>query len=133
MNTARGRRELQKMFGNTKAAIGDSWKTTLLVNAERVSTPLVVRMLDQIGLNANTTQPFRLVDNGCGAGVVAAQLQRMIRPEVMKESNVLCGDFPEAMVELVKERIESEGWVNTRAERIDAQVSVFGLSGGWRR
>lgn len=132
MNTARGRRELQKMFGNTKAAIGDSWKTTLLVNAERVSTPLVVRMLGQIGLDENTTKPFRLVDNGCGSGVVAANLQRLIRPDVMKESSVLCGDFPETMVELVKERIESEGWVNTTAERIDAQVSGIWPLGGWR-
>jgi len=114
------------------------------VNAERISAPLVVRMLKQIGLTADTNQPFRLVDNGCGAGVVAAELQRLIRPEVMKESSVLCGDFPESMVELVQERIKGEGWVNTRAERIDAQVSgVWTLGGletltlrriaGWRR
>lgn len=125
MNTEKGSAELQKLFSGyiLKAAAGDKWPTPLLENAERVSAPLVVRMLEQIGLTADTTQPFRLVDNGCGVGVTAGELQRLIKPEVMKESSVLCGDFPEMMVGLVKERIESEGWVNTTAERIDAQSS----------
>ena len=125
MNTTKGSEELQKLFANTKAAMGNSWQESLLINAQRVSAPLVVRMLGQIGLDENTTEPFCLVDNGCGAGVVAAELQRLIQPDVLKESSVLCGDLPETMVGLVQQRIENEGWVNTRAKTVDAQVSTY--------
>src|SRR4051794_29461914 len=110
MNTAKGREELQKLFETAKTAMGNSWQESLLVNAQRVSAPLVIRMLKQIGLDENTTEPFCLVDNGCGAGVVAAELQRLIQPDAIKESSVLCGDLPETMVGLVKQRIENEGW-----------------------
>lgn len=112
---------LQSLFKDLKGAIGDLWEEKLLINAERVSKPLALRMLSQIGLDAETTTPFQHLDNGCGVGVVAAELQRLIKPEVLRQSSTLCGDFSAPVVELVNKRIKEEGWVNVEARQVDAQ------------
>jgi hypothetical protein len=119
--------EIAKFFTNNKRAGGAEWENALLDNARRVSEPLAAKMLDQMGLTENTNTPFKLLENACGVGVVAPVLQRTIKPEVMKQSSILCGDFSEQALALAKQRIESEGWVNTEARVIDAQVRVFVL------
>ncbi|KAK0715216.1 S-adenosyl-L-methionine-dependent methyltransferase [Lasiosphaeris hirsuta] len=125
MAETKGARELQKLFQNIQGAAGDSWEETLLDSARRVSAPLAIRMLDQIGLNKDTAAAFRILDNGCGVGVVASELQSMIKPEVLQQSSILCGDFSEPIVGLVQKRIEEEGWINTEMRQIDAQNIDF--------
>jgi hypothetical protein len=49
-------------------------------------------------------------------------LQQIIKPNVLAQSSILCGDFSEAAIELAKRRLKSEGWVNTEVAQIDAQV-----------
>ncbi|KAK3985185.1 S-adenosyl-L-methionine-dependent methyltransferase [Cladorrhinum sp. PSN332] len=123
-------KELDKFFQNINKipTVNNTWEGVLLDNAQRVSTPLVMQMLNQMGINKNTTTPFRMFENACGAGVVAPVLQQMIKPEVLKQSSILCGDFSEPAVGLAKKRIESEGWINTEAQRIDGQNT--GLADG---
>ncbi|KAK4125712.1 S-adenosyl-L-methionine-dependent methyltransferase [Parathielavia appendiculata] len=121
MGTAAVREELQKFYQNAKAAQGGAFEEMLLENARNVSAPMALRMLTQMGFDKNTSTPIKLLENACGAGVVAPMLQQIIKPEVLKQSSILCGDFSEPMVELVKKRIESEGWVNTEAVKVDAQ------------
>ena len=122
MNTQKAAAEMGKMFRNVTTAVGDSWENIFLDNARRVSGPLAVRMLNNIGLNEQTTTPFKLFDSGCGAGVVAAELHHMVKPEVLQQSSILSGDFTQTMVDLTQKRIKQEGWINTEVRNIDGQV-----------
>ncbi len=126
MNTASRASELDKLYQtiyqDTKNATGSTWENTVMDNARTVSTPLAIRMLVQMGLGEDTTTPFKLLENACGAGVVAPLLQQIIKPDVLKQSSILCGDFSDQAVELAKKRIETGGWVNTKAATVDAQV-----------
>jgi hypothetical protein len=114
--------ELQKFFQSAKAAAGGPWEQVLLENARSVSTPMALRMLAQMGLDENTNTPFKILENACGAGVVAPILQQIIKPEVLKQSSILCGDFSEPVIGLAKQRMEQEGWVSTEVAKVDAQV-----------
>jgi ubiquinone/menaquinone biosynthesis C-methylase UbiE len=122
MTSAKGAKELNKIFQNLSSAFGTSWEDVLLHNAQRVSVPLVTQMLNQIGLNEGASKPFKLFDNACGAGVVASELQRRIKSEVLQQSSILCGDFSQPVIGLVQKRINEEGWTNTEANTVDAQV-----------
>jgi ubiquinone/menaquinone biosynthesis C-methylase UbiE len=114
---------MNKFFQNIKGAVGSTWEETLLLNTNRVSTPLAKRMLIQMGLGNDTNVPFRLFENACGAGVIAPVLQQLIPPDILKQSSVLCGDFSEQLIGLARKRAESERWINTTVSVIDAQVS----------
>ncbi|KAK4671539.1 hypothetical protein QC764_606750 [Podospora pseudoanserina] len=120
-------KELSKLFetiDKTASSATASWEDVLLDNARRVSTPLVIQMLTQMGIDLYGTKsvaPFRLFENACGAGVVAPVLQRTIKPDVLAKSSILCGDFSTPCIGLIEKRIKEEGWVNTEVERIDAQ------------
>ncbi|KAK3898368.1 S-adenosyl-L-methionine-dependent methyltransferase [Staphylotrichum tortipilum] len=113
--------ELQKLYQNLKTAVGSAWEATLLENARSVSTPLAARMLSQMGLGADTTAPFKLFENACGVGVVAPLLKQIVKPDVLGQSSILCGDFSEQAVDFAKRRRESEGWLNTEVATVDAQ------------
>ena len=117
--------EMHNFFNNFKTLGGKAFEKVLLENARQVSTPLATRMLAQMGLTESTETPFKVFENGCGVGVVAPILQHMVKPEVLKQSSILCGDFSEQLIELAKKMIEGQGWENTEARQIDAQVCGF--------
>lgn len=106
-----------------QAAGGEEWQQVLLESIKSISAPLAVKMLNQIILGANTNEPFNLLEHGCGMGVVAPLLNETVPRELMERSSVLCGDFSDLLVEVVRKRIKNEGWVQTRAEVVDAQNS----------
>ncbi len=117
--------ELQKLFKNVSSAVAPgstSWEQKLLDGARDVTGPPGLRMLDRVGLNAETETPFQLFDNACGVGIVAGILQRTAKPGVLKQSSILSGDFSEQVIGLVRDRAEKEGWVNTEVRTVDAQV-----------
>jgi hypothetical protein len=114
--------ELQRYFNNLEATAGSGWEGLLLSNAYRVSMPLATRMLSQMGLGNETKAPFRLLENACGVGVVAPILQKVIKPDALRQSSIVCGDFSEEVVGLAKKRVVYEAWVNTEATKVDAQV-----------
>ncbi|CAK7208047.1 hypothetical protein SEUCBS139899_010881 [Sporothrix eucalyptigena] len=86
-------------------------------------------MLQAAGLDSSTGTPFTLLDHACGSGVTAAILNRAVGRSLLEKSSILCADVSEPMVDLVKRRIANEGWINTTAERRDAQSS--GLPNGF--
>ncbi|KKY31906.1 putative methyltransferase-like protein [Diaporthe ampelina] len=106
---------------------GEDWQDFLVETMRSISAPLARRMLAQVGLGAGTTEPYRLLEQGCGMGVVAPLLHDTVPGEVRERSSVLCGDFSAPLVEAVKGRISKEGWVNCEAQVVDAQVSVLPL------
>lgn len=114
-------RVLQTMF-KTASGLNPLSQPRMLEFVDEVSAPLATKMLRQIGLDRASQPPFKLLDNGAGLGVVAAQVQTMVDKDVLGKSSVISADFSEAYVEFVRERIESEGWRNTEARVVDAQV-----------
>lgn len=110
------------------ASSSTEWQTFLLKTMQAISSPLASNMLTKIGLNAATTEPFTLLDHGCGMGVVAPVLMETVPREVLEHSTVLCADLSEKLVDSVQERIGREGWVGCEARVVDAQVS--GPKGG---
>lgn len=120
MTQANQERVLQDIF---KTAGADALSEPRMLDfVDTVSGPLAARMLAQTGL-AKATEPFRLLDNGAGLGVVAAEIQKTVDKEVLAKSSIVSADFSESAVEFVKQRIEKEGWLNTEARVVDAQVS----------
>lgn len=99
------------------------WQSFLLQTLQAISSPLARNMLTKTGLDASTAEPFTLLDHGCGMGVVAPVLMETVPRDVLKQSNILCADLSEKLVESVQGRIEKEGWVNCEANVVDAQVS----------
>lgn len=103
---------------------GEDWQDFLIETMQSISAPLARRMLAQAGLGSGTTQPYRLLEQGCGMGVVAPLLHEAVPGKVRERSSVLCADFSAPLVEAVKGRITKEGWVNCEAQVVDAQVSA---------
>ncbi|KAB5555035.1 S-adenosyl-L-methionine-dependent methyltransferase [Coniochaeta sp. 2T2.1] len=90
-----------------------------------VSAPLASKMLTQIGLDKTRTEGFKLLDNGAGLGVVAAEIHRMVDRDVLAQSKIISGDFSESAVEFVRKLVEKEGWKETEARIVDAQKTGF--------
>lgn len=97
-----------------------------LMNA--TSGPLARNMLNKIGLNHTTKQPFKLLEHGCGLGIIAPTLMETVPRDVLEQSSILCGDFSEPLVEFVKRRIQSESWIGVETRTLDASVSLVCLS-----
>lgn len=130
-NTTRTAKELHKLFNNFRTLGGSALEQVFLDNAQRVSGPLALAMVAQMGLTEHTTTPFTLLENACGVGVVAPILQQIVKPELLGESKIVCGDFSEQVVGLAKQRLEREKWVNTEVKQVDAQVSVLSVGGSF--
>lgn len=126
MTAATRAAELHKFFNNFKLLGNNALEGIFFENARRVSTPLATIMLSQMGLTEATETPFKVFENACGVGVVAPILQHITKPDVLKKSSILCGDFSEQFTELAKRTVgKLEGWEKTEARRVDAQVRGF--------
>ena len=63
-----------------------------------------------------------VLDNACGTGIVSAQLVATLDDSTRPKFDLICADLAEAMVNFVKQRIESTPWPNAKAVKGDAQV-----------
>lgn len=84
-----------------------------------IAEPLV----NDIGLKGKVTEPVKLLDSACGAGVVTQEVQAALPDEILRLSSFTCSDSSPAMVDVVKKRIVNEKWVNAEAKVLDAMVS----------
>ncbi|CCF47354.1 hypothetical protein CH063_04131 [Colletotrichum higginsianum] len=66
------------------------------------------------------TEPVAFFDNACGSGVLTQELQKRLGKDVLEKSTFLCADIAQNMVDLVKERVQAEGWLNTEVRLLDA-------------
>ncbi|KAI0165588.1 S-adenosyl-L-methionine-dependent methyltransferase [Xylariaceae sp. FL1272] len=102
----------------------DEQKTEkLIADSERIMRDPATVMLLRAGLGAETTKPFRLLDHGCGTGVVAACLQESVDKEVLGGSTMLCADFNQSLVKKLDWRVWKMGWENVETRILDAQNS----------
>lgn len=126
---AKHERVLQKLF--KEADVDALSAPRMLELTDAVCAPLAAKMLQQTGFDA-VKKPFKLLDNAAGLGVVAAEVQKTINKDVLAQSRIISADFSEPTVEVVKSRIEREGWANTEARVVDAQVKRGGGGSHWR-
>lgn len=86
---------------------------------------LAAPLLVQMGIKKDRATPVKFLDSACGTGVVTQELQAILSSDVREKSSFICADTSEVLVNLVKGRIETEGWVNTEARVLDAMVCYF--------
>ncbi|KAH7031667.1 S-adenosyl-L-methionine-dependent methyltransferase [Microdochium trichocladiopsis] len=66
-------------------------------------------------------EPFSLLDNACGPGLIAGVLQEELPKDVLAKSRVLCADVNGNLVDILKQRASIEGWVGVETAVLDAQ------------
>lgn len=101
-------------------------------NTEHVNAPLVPPLLDACGLTeeamASLERPIEVLDMCCGAGVVSAQIQTMLKRAGMADKGMVkltCSDSSAAQLEYVKYRIQADGWVDSKVVQADIAVRAF--------
>lgn len=113
---------LQKLFETFGDGSDDKRLEELIADSDRIMRFPAKTMLAAIGLDGSTKVPFTLLDNACGIGPVAAELQDQIDSKVLAESKLLCADFNASLVDTLKRRIGVKDWTNVEACVLDAQV-----------
>ncbi|KAL0936041.1 uncharacterized protein CTRU02_208256 [Colletotrichum truncatum] len=77
-------------------------------------------LITHMGLTDKTSRPVAFFDNACGSGVLTQEIQKSLPKGVLEESSFLCADLAQNMVDLAKERVVNEGWLNTEVRLLDA-------------
>lgn len=114
---------MENILQDCQSRDGEQYGAEFLISQlNHISAPLARNMLHKIGLNETVTDPFHVLELGCGIGVVAPLLNETVPREVLEMSKVLCADASERLVGAVNGRIEKEGWVGAEARVVDAQV-----------
>ncbi|KAI9675017.1 MAG: hypothetical protein M1817_001423 [Caeruleum heppii] len=100
--------------------------------AETITGPYALALLKQAGFStssstagtappiSNPPGPLKVLDNACGTGVVTATIYNTVPKEDREGMKIVCGDFSEAMVGYVADRIRDEGWDGAEAKVVDA-------------
>ncbi|OTB09917.1 hypothetical protein K445DRAFT_323511 [Daldinia sp. EC12] len=123
--TSAEQKELQKLYGSFAGGLSDEELERTIANSERIMRRPAGLLLSQAGLDESTSKPFSLLDNACGAGPVAAHLQEHINHKLLSESKVVCADFNENLVNILKRRASKYNWINVETAVADAQHSGF--------
>ncbi|KAJ3020636.1 hypothetical protein HKX48_000482 [Thoreauomyces humboldtii] len=109
-----------QQFDYSKIANQDSATVAL----ERATGPPVEALLKQADLipRPSKTKPVRLLDNACGAGLVASRYFSALQDR--ENVTVVCGDLEAHWLEGIKKRMGAEGW-SAEAKVVDAQAIDF--------
>lgn len=94
-----------------------------LLASRGVIRGLINPLLSQMDL-AETTTPVNVLDSACGTAVFTQEIQDTLPKTVLAKSTFLCTDSSEQMVNIVKKRIDGEGWINVKTAVLDAKVCV---------
>jgi len=94
----------------------------LIAAAHGLLSHMVAPLVTQMGLDKNTNEPVHLLDNACGSGVLTQEVHKALKRDVLESSLFLCADVTPSMVDVVKWRVENEGWVNTEVKNLNAMA-----------
>jgi len=86
------------------------------------STPSATPTGSKIGAQS---EPFSLLDNACGPGLIASVLQENLDKKTLEQSRILCADVNANFVSICKQRAEQAGWSGVKTAVLDAQVSLL--------
>ncbi|KAI1463073.1 S-adenosyl-L-methionine-dependent methyltransferase [Daldinia caldariorum] len=118
-------KELQKIFRSFGGDVADEELERMIADSDRIMKGLAGLLLSEAGLDESTSKPFALLDNACGIGPVSAHLQDHVDRKLLSESKVVCADFNENLVNILKRRAEKYHWINVETAVVDAQQSDF--------
>ncbi|CAI6083980.1 hypothetical protein V2G26_020079 [Clonostachys chloroleuca] len=118
---------LRKQY-DALSTLDDEGVDRMIRQSEEFMGGIARLLLEQAGLGSGTTTSFDLVDHACGTGPIAARLQEMIQPDVLRQSRILCADVNQAFVDILTKRVRKLGWINVETKVLDAQDS--GIAGG---
>jgi hypothetical protein len=122
------KRDLELTYSNMDKLMGDDWETNMIQFSRNVMGKAGAAMLRQMGIREDRTEPVDLFDNACGSGLLASEAQQILSRDVLEKSTMFCADNSQLFVDLVKRRVEREGWVRTGAKVLDATVRRFCLT-----
>lgn len=101
----------------------DDGQTVQVLVSQHFLKHLAAPLLEQMRLQDATPQrPVQLLDLAGGSGVVIQEAHKLLSEDTRAASRFVASDNSEALVELMKKRIGSEGWVKTETKVIDAMV-----------
>ncbi|KAI1642369.1 S-adenosyl-L-methionine-dependent methyltransferase [Daldinia loculata] len=123
--TSAEQKELQKLHGSFAGGLADEDLERTIAGSERIMRGPAGLLLTQAGLDESTSEPFTLLDNACGTGPIVAHLQDHVDSKLLLESKVVCADFNENLVSILKRRATKYGWTNVETAVVDAQHSDF--------
>lgn len=92
-----------------------------LLASRGVIRGLISPLLSQMDLTKETTTPVNVLDSACGTAVFSQEIQDTLPKAVLAKSTFLCTDSSEQMVNIVKKRIDGEGWINVKTAALDAK------------
>ena len=105
---------------------GQFWSNPAIVSqykaSERVTGPVAKLMIQQCGIIQPRAESLKVLDLACGTGIVASYLHELLEEDMKTQMEMIGGDLSEVMVQAMQERIECEGWKDTKAEIMNAQV-----------
>ena len=120
-------------LASTFKTMGDEKSDTLLYTSKTIMRLLAAPLIPMMGLTPQRNEPVQLLDTACGTGMFTQEMQggvNGLEQEVLAQSEFVCADNSEGMIEFVKRRIEGEKWVNVTAKVLDAQVCGDQAAGG---
>lgn len=91
-------------------------------NAEVITGAFAKILVHKAGLLETSQDHLEILDNACGIGAVAAAVHELLEEETKERMQLTCGDFAAPMLKAMEERIVENGWINTKAKMVDAQV-----------
>lgn len=110
---------LSDLFKDGMKGTGQSEEGMLFV-AKNLMPLLAKPMVQQMGVGGS---PVTMLDSACGAGVATDVARKLLAEgNALEGSRFVAADNSDKLVEIVKRRIEEEGWTNTEAKVLDAMV-----------
>lgn len=98
-------------------------------NTEYITAPITQPLLDYCGLTedkiASLDEPIEVLDMCCGAGVVSARIQEMLKATGQSSKGLVrltCSDSSGGQIEHVRGRIGKDGWTDTTVVQADIAV-----------
>lgn len=107
------------------SSIGDKttkYEDQLITTSNNLMPHLIAPLVARLGITEKSG-PVKFLDNACGSGVLTQEVQKVLSRDVVQKSTFLCADNAEGMVNLVRKRVDMEGWVNVEAKTLNAMVS----------
>ncbi|KAL2878741.1 hypothetical protein SGCOL_005966 [Colletotrichum sp. CLE4] len=101
-------------------------------NTEYITFPITQPLLDYCGLTENKIssldKPVEVLDMCCGAGVVSARIQEMLKMTGQEGKGLVkltCSDSSGGQIEHVRSRVGKDGWTDTTVVQADIASLPF--------
>ncbi len=114
---------MNELFKNDKFA--KMYKT-----AEQFTGHFAGEIIERSGFKDDLSRldKVMVLDNACGTGIVSSKIMALVDDKTADKVDLTCADFSDAMIGMVKPRIESGPLKQVKVVKADAQVGFRPLS-----